>query len=48
MERGWETARRSSTDLRIVRHEIPARSGPPLGDLYAAFDPLTKARRVEN
>ena len=30
------------TDLRIVREEIPARSGPPLGTLLAAFDPLAK------
>ena len=29
--------------LRIVRNEIPARSGPPLGSLFAAFDPLAKS-----
>jgi diguanylate cyclase (GGDEF)-like protein len=28
--------------LRIVRHEIPARIGPPLGILFVGFDPLTK------
>lgn len=26
------------TSLRVVQEEIPARSGPPLGTLYAAFD----------
>jgi len=30
-----------STGLRIVRAEIPARSGPPLGALYAGLDPTT-------
>jgi diguanylate cyclase (GGDEF)-like protein len=29
--------------LRIVQHEIPARSGPPLGMIFAGFDPLTKS-----
>ncbi|MGA3264602.1 MAG: GGDEF domain-containing protein [Terracidiphilus sp.] len=28
--------------LRIVEHEIPARSGPLLGMIFAGFDPLTK------
>jgi diguanylate cyclase (GGDEF)-like protein len=28
--------------LRVIRCEIPARSGPPLGTLFAAFDPLAK------
>jgi diguanylate cyclase (GGDEF)-like protein len=28
--------------LRIVREKIPARSGPPLGVISAAFDPLAK------
>jgi diguanylate cyclase (GGDEF)-like protein len=28
--------------LRIVREEISARSGPPLGVLFAGFDPLTE------
>jgi diguanylate cyclase (GGDEF)-like protein len=28
--------------LRIVHEQIPARSGPPHGTIYAAFDPLTK------
>ncbi|MGA2348997.1 MAG: GGDEF domain-containing protein [Terracidiphilus sp.] len=33
-----------STDgLRVVRAEIPARSGPPLGTLTIAFDPSTEA-----
>ena len=35
------------TDLRIVRQEIPSRTGPPLGELFAAFDPLTKPSELE-
>jgi diguanylate cyclase (GGDEF)-like protein len=35
------------TDLRIVRQEIPSRSGPPLGELFTAFDPLTKPTELE-
>jgi diguanylate cyclase (GGDEF)-like protein len=34
--------------MRVVRQEIPARSGPPLGEVFAAFDPLTKPRTVES
>jgi diguanylate cyclase (GGDEF)-like protein len=34
--------------LRIVQEEIPARSGPPLGTLFAALDPLTKPRANES
>jgi diguanylate cyclase (GGDEF)-like protein len=34
--------------MRVVRREIPARSGPPLGEVFAAFDPLTKPRAVES
>lgn len=30
-----------STGLRIVQEEIPSRSGPPLGALYAGLDPQT-------
>ncbi len=33
--------------LRIVREQIPARSGPPLGAVFAAFDPLAKPRAGE-
>jgi diguanylate cyclase (GGDEF)-like protein len=33
--------------FRVVEAEIPARSGPPLGFIYAAFDPLTKSSAVE-
>jgi diguanylate cyclase (GGDEF)-like protein len=33
--------------LRIVREKIPARSGPPLGVLSAAFDPLSKPSATE-
>jgi diguanylate cyclase (GGDEF)-like protein len=36
------------TGLRIVQEEIPARSGPPLGTLFAALDPLTKPRANES
>ena len=35
-------------NLRLVQREIPARTGPPLGDLYAAFDPLTKPCALES
>ncbi|MGA3069141.1 MAG: GGDEF domain-containing protein [Terracidiphilus sp.] len=30
------------TGLRVVQSEIPAHAGPPLGTLFAAFDPLAK------
>jgi diguanylate cyclase (GGDEF)-like protein len=33
---------RDLTAFRVVQEEIPARSGPPLGMIYAAFDPLAK------
>jgi diguanylate cyclase (GGDEF)-like protein len=35
------------TALRIVRHEIPSRSGPPLGELFTAIDTLTKPSDLE-
>jgi diguanylate cyclase (GGDEF)-like protein len=35
-------------NLRIVPEEIPARSGPTLGTLFAAFDAKTTARPTEN
>jgi diguanylate cyclase (GGDEF)-like protein len=35
------------TGLRTVRREIPARSGPALGVLCAAFDPLTKPSEIQ-
>ena len=35
-------------DLRIVREEIPARSGPALGALYAGLDPADAAARPRN
>ncbi|MGA2634454.1 MAG: GGDEF domain-containing protein [Terracidiphilus sp.] len=35
-------------DLRIVRQEIASRSGPPLGELFAAFDALTKPTAAES
>jgi diguanylate cyclase (GGDEF)-like protein len=34
-------------NLRIVQAEIPARSGPPLGTVFAAFDPLSKPSPIE-
>ena len=33
--------------FRVVHEVIQARTGPPLGDIYAAFDPLTKQQTVE-
>jgi len=36
-----------SAALRIVQHEIPAQSGPPLGVFFAAFDPLAKPSTFE-
>jgi diguanylate cyclase (GGDEF)-like protein len=33
--------------LRVVRKEIPAHTGPALGALFAAFDPLAKPRDNE-
>jgi diguanylate cyclase (GGDEF)-like protein len=33
--------------LRVVQQEIPARSGPPLGIVLAAFDPLSQPRGIE-
>jgi len=33
--------------MRIARNEIPARSGPPLGALFAAFDPHSKPTGIE-
>jgi diguanylate cyclase (GGDEF)-like protein len=34
--------------MRVLRHEIPARSGSPLGEIFAAFDPLTKSHEIES
>jgi diguanylate cyclase (GGDEF)-like protein len=34
--------------MRVLRHEIPARSGPPLGEIFAAFDRLTPPRASES
>jgi diguanylate cyclase (GGDEF)-like protein len=39
---------RDAEKLRIVREEIPARSGPPLGVIFAAFDPQTPPLPSEN
>jgi GGDEF domain-containing protein/hydrogenase maturation factor len=35
-------------NLRIVREQIPARSGPPLGTLFAGFSPATPPTALEN
>jgi diguanylate cyclase (GGDEF)-like protein len=37
----------SLNSLRVVHEQIPARSGPPLGVIHAAFDPLSKPRASE-
>ena len=37
-----------ATNLRLIHEEIPARSGPSLGKLFAAFDPKTAPRPLEN
>jgi diguanylate cyclase (GGDEF)-like protein len=34
-------------NLRLVREQIPARSGPPLGALFAGFDPATPPAAME-
>jgi diguanylate cyclase (GGDEF)-like protein len=34
--------------LRIIQREIPARSGPPLGVIFAGLDPLTSPHSTEN
>ncbi len=36
------------TAFRIVHEPIAARTGPPLGSIYAAFDPLTQQHVVES
>lgn len=33
--------------FRLLHHKIPARSGPPLGEISAAFDPLAKPAAIE-
>jgi diguanylate cyclase (GGDEF)-like protein len=38
---------RDAEKLRIVREGIPARSGPPLGMIFAGFDPATKGSSRE-
>ncbi len=35
------------SSLRIVEYPIPARSGPPLGTIYAAFDARTKPTTIQ-
>ncbi|MGD0735701.1 MAG: GGDEF domain-containing protein [Terracidiphilus sp.] len=34
--------------MRMLRQEIPARSGPPLGEIFAAFNPQTKFHSIES
>jgi len=36
------------SSFRIMHVEIPAHSAPPLGTVFAAFDPLSKSRPVES
>jgi len=38
----------SASQFRIVEEQIAARSGPPLGTIYAALDPLSKPRANES
>jgi diguanylate cyclase (GGDEF)-like protein len=33
--------------FRVILQELPSRSGPPLGILYAAFDPLSQPDKLE-
>jgi hypothetical protein len=40
--RCWETARRSSPACASSKARFPPVPGPPLGTLFAAFDPLAK------
>jgi diguanylate cyclase (GGDEF)-like protein len=36
------------TAFRIVQEDIPARTGPALGSIFAALDPLTKPQAIES
>ncbi len=36
------------TSFRIVQEDIPARTGPSLGSIYVALDPLTKSDAIES
>jgi diguanylate cyclase (GGDEF)-like protein len=38
---------RNLSAMRIVQNEIPARSGPPLGVLFAGFDPRSQPSAIE-
>jgi diguanylate cyclase (GGDEF)-like protein len=38
---------KDTSRMRVVRQEIPARSGSSLGEMFAAFDPLSKPRDIE-
>lgn len=44
---GNRPAQFDSTSLRIAKMPISARVGPPLGNIFAAFDARTKPARVE-
>jgi diguanylate cyclase (GGDEF)-like protein len=33
--------------MRIIQHEIPAHSGPPLGTIFAGFDPHAQSTAIE-
>ncbi len=45
---GNRPPRLASSSLRTVEHPIPARSGPPLGAIYAAFDARTNPGPSQN
>lgn len=45
---GNRPAQADSSSLRIVEHTIAARSGPPLGSIFAAFDARTKPAASED
>lgn len=44
---GNRPAQFDSTSLRIAKMHISARVGPPLGNIFAAFDARTKPARIE-
>jgi diguanylate cyclase (GGDEF)-like protein len=39
---------KSLAGMRVLRQEIPSHSGPPLGELFAAFDSLNTSRASES
>ena len=47
MVRNWATALPKLDGFRVVQADLPSRSGPPLGVICAALDPLTAPRTIE-